>query len=64
VDTTELHAAALEEKVAFIAGPDFMLDGGNSSLRLSFASVHPDQIGEGVARIACALERVRAAAPA
>ena len=49
VDTTELHAAALEEKAAFIAGPDFMLEGGRSSLRLSFASVPPDQIGEGVA---------------
>ena len=38
VDTVELQAAALEEKVAFIAGPDFMLEGGTgSSLRLSFA---------------------------
>jgi 2-aminoadipate transaminase len=64
VDTVELQAAALEEKVAFIAGPDFMLDGGRSSLRLSFASVPPDQIGEGVERIARALDRVRAASPA
>jgi 2-aminoadipate transaminase len=64
VDTTELHAAALEEKVAFIAGRDFMLDGGGSSLRLSFASVPPEQIGEGVARIARSLERIRAASPA
>ena len=47
VDTVELHAAALEEKVAFIAGPDFMLDGGRSSLRLSFAqrSPRPDRRG-------------------
>jgi 2-aminoadipate transaminase len=64
VDTVELLAAALEEKVAFIAGPDFMLEGGNSSLRLSFASVPPEPIGEGVARIARSLERVRAASPA
>jgi DNA-binding transcriptional MocR family regulator len=64
VDTAELHAAALEEKVAFIAGSDFMLEGGRSSLRLSFASVPPDQIDEGVARIARALERVRAGSPA
>jgi DNA-binding transcriptional MocR family regulator len=41
-----------------------MLDGGRSSLRLSFASVPPDEIGEGVARVARALERVRAASPA
>jgi 2-aminoadipate transaminase len=65
VDTVDLQAAALEEKVAFIAGPDFMLEGGgHSSLRLSFASVPPDQIPEGVERIARALERVRAASPA
>ena len=64
VDTTELLAAALEEKVAFVAGPDFMLEGGESSLRLSFASVPPDQIEEGVARMARALERVRTASPA
>jgi 2-aminoadipate transaminase len=64
VDTVELLAAALEEQVAFVAGPDFMLEGGHSSLRLSFASVPPDQIPEGVARISRALERVRAASPA
>jgi DNA-binding transcriptional MocR family regulator len=64
VTTVDVQAAALEEKVAFIAGPDFMLDGGHSSLRLSFASVPPDQIPEGVERIARALERVRAASPA
>ena len=39
VDCAELLAAALEERVAFISGSDFMLDGGRSSLRLSFASV-------------------------
>ena len=64
VDTAELLSAALEEKVAFIAGPDFMLEGGRSSLRLSFASVPADQIAEGVARIARSLERIRAASPA
>ena len=35
-----------------------------SSLRLSFARVPAEQIGEGVERIAAALERVRAASPA
>jgi DNA-binding transcriptional MocR family regulator len=64
VDCADLLSAALEEGVAFIAGCDFMLDGGRSSLRLSFASVPPDQIAEGVARIARALERTRAASPA
>jgi len=63
-DTTELKAAAKEEGVAFIAGPDFMLEGGTNALRLSFAPVPADQVGEGVERIAKALERVRAASPA
>ncbi len=64
VDAVELLAAALEERVAFVAGPDFMLDGGRSSLRLSFASVPPGEIPDGVARISRALDRVRAASPA
>jgi DNA-binding transcriptional MocR family regulator len=41
-----------------------MLEGGESSLRLSFASVPPERIGEGVARLARALDAVRAASPA
>jgi 2-aminoadipate transaminase len=64
VDTVGLLAVAAEEGVAFIAGPDFMLEGGGSSLRLSFASVPPERIGEGVRRLAAALERMRAASPA
>jgi len=58
-DTMALLAEAKGEGVAFVAGPDFMIDGGQSSLRLSFASVPPERIGEGVARIARALERIR-----
>ena len=43
----------------FVAGPDFMLEGGESSLRFSFASVPPEQIAEGVARVARALASTR-----
>ncbi len=64
VDTVALLAAAKEEGVAFVAGPDFMLDGGHSSLRFSFASVPAERIGEGVARIARALAHTRSAAAA
>jgi 2-aminoadipate transaminase len=64
VDTPDLLAAAAEEEVSFIAGPDFMLEGGRDSLRLSFASVPPQRIDEGVARIARALERHRTGAVA
>jgi DNA-binding transcriptional MocR family regulator len=64
IDTVDLLAAAEEERVAFIAGPDFMLDGGRNALRLSFASVPADQMDEGVSRLARALERARTASPA
>ncbi len=63
-DTSALLAEAKGEGVAFVAGPDFMIDGGTNSLRLSFASVPPERIGEGVSRIARALDRIRAGSPA
>jgi len=64
VDTEALLAGSQTEGATFVAGPDFMISGGKSSLRLSFASVPPDQIPEGVARIARALEQLRAGAAA
>jgi 2-aminoadipate transaminase len=60
VDSRALLAEAKEEGVTFVAGPDFMLEGGASSLRLSFAPVPADQVDEGVQRLARALERYRA----
>jgi DNA-binding transcriptional MocR family regulator len=59
-----LLAEAKGEGAAFVAGPDFMIEGGENSLRLSFASVPPERIAEGIARIARALDRVRAGSPA
>jgi 2-aminoadipate transaminase len=64
IDTPKLLGEAKEEGVTFVAGPDFMIEGGDSSLRLSFAPVPADQIPEGIERLARALERVRAASPA
>jgi 2-aminoadipate transaminase len=64
VDSTALLAEAKEEGVTFVAGPDFMLEGGTTSLRLSFAPVPADEIDEGIQRLARALERLRAGAPA
>jgi DNA-binding transcriptional MocR family regulator len=63
-DTVAALQAAAEQGVSFVAGRDFLLEGGGSSLRLSFASVPADQIAEGVERLARALESVRAASPA
>ncbi|MCB0865961.1 MAG: PLP-dependent aminotransferase family protein [Solirubrobacterales bacterium] len=59
-DAVALAAAAKDEGVAFVAGPDFMLEGGTNSLRLSFASVPPEDVPEGISRIAAALEKQRA----
>jgi 2-aminoadipate transaminase len=64
VDSKALLAQAKEEGVTFVAGPDFMIEGGTSSLRLSFAPVPADEVAEGVQRLARALERTRAESPA
>lgn len=63
-NTPAAVAPAKQEGVAFVAGPDFMLDGGEDSLRLSFASVPEDRIEEGVDRLARALHSVRAGSAA
>ena len=62
VDSKALLAEAKLEGVTFVAGPDFMLEGGSSSLRLSFAPVPAADVDEGVQRLARALERLRAGA--
>ena len=59
-DAAALAKLAKDEGAAFVAGPDFMLEGGESSLRLSFASVPPADVPEGIGRIARALEKLRA----
>jgi 2-aminoadipate transaminase len=63
-DTAALLAEAKADGVSFVAGPDFMIEGGENSLRLSFAPVPAQQMSEGVKRIAAALERIRAGSPA
>jgi 2-aminoadipate transaminase len=64
VDSKVLLTQAKEEGVTFVAGPDFMMEGGSSSLRLSFAPVPAGDVSEGVARLARALEKVREGADA
>jgi DNA-binding transcriptional MocR family regulator len=51
-NTVELAAGAKDAGAPFIPGTDFMLEGGENSLRFSFASVPPENMDEGVARIA------------
>jgi 2-aminoadipate transaminase len=53
VDTAALLPAALEAEVAFVSGAAFHCgDAGRNTLRLSFSSSTPDQIAEGVRRLA------------
>src|SRR3954468_15423943 len=62
IDTKALLTEAKDVGVTFVAGPDFMIEGGTSSLRLSFAPVPVDDVAQGVERLARALERARAGA--
>ena len=54
-DTVALAAKAKEAGAPFIPGTDFMLEGGQNSLRFSFASVPPEHMDEGITRIASCL---------
>jgi 2-aminoadipate transaminase len=53
-DVAELEDRARELGVVFVKGSDFLLEGGHSSLRLAYSAVPPDQIDQGVSRIAAA----------
>jgi 2-aminoadipate transaminase len=52
IDTTDLLARALEERVAFVPGRAAYVDGrGGSSMRLNFSGVSEEDIHEGIRRI-------------
>ena len=51
-DVGALFEAAAERGVQFVKGSDFVLDGGESSLRLAYSGVTPEEIEEGVKRLA------------
>jgi 2-aminoadipate transaminase len=55
VDVAELEPAAKERGVVFVKGTDFLLEGGHNTLRLAYSGVTPDQIGEGISRLADAV---------
>ena len=52
VDVAELETAARERGVLFVKGTDFLLEGGRNTLRLAYSGVTPEQIDDGVARLA------------
>ena len=51
-DVGGLFDAAAARGVQFVKGSDFVLDGGGSTLRLAYSGVTPDEIEEGVKRLA------------
>jgi 2-aminoadipate transaminase len=62
-DVDALFKAANERGVAFVKGTDFLMEGGENTLRLAYSGVTADQIDEGIRRLADAY-RSLAAEPA
>ncbi|MFC2079659.1 PLP-dependent aminotransferase family protein [Candidatus Bipolaricaulota bacterium] len=53
IDTEEMLKRAIENKVAYVPGAATFVDGtGHNTMRLSFSSSTPEQIGEGIRRLA------------
>ena len=59
VHVGKLVPQAADLGVAIVAGTDFLLEGGEHSVRLAFSAVTIDEIDEGVRRLAKAIEAVR-----
>ena len=57
-DVAALFDAAAARGVQFVKGTDFVLEGGESSLRLAYSGVTPAQIQAGVKRLAEAYQEV------
>jgi DNA-binding transcriptional MocR family regulator len=53
-DVHVLSDRAAEHGVTFVKGTDFLLEGGENTLRLAYSGVTAEQIGEGVKRLAAA----------
>jgi 2-aminoadipate transaminase len=51
-DVAALFKAAAELDVAFVKGTDFLMEGGENTLRLAYSGVTPEEIDEGIARLA------------
>ena len=62
-DVARLAELAQERGVAFVKGTDFLLEGGESSFRIAYSGVRPEQIDDAVSRLAGAYGEL-AGAPA
>jgi 2-aminoadipate transaminase len=50
-DVEGLFRAAAERGVTFVKGTDFLLEGGENTLRLAYSGVTPEEIDEGIGRL-------------
>ncbi len=64
IDVARLAPAAMARGVAVVKGTDFLIRGGDHSLRLAYSAVTADDVDEGVRRLAAAISDVRAGAAA
>ena len=60
IDVDALFTAAQDRGVVFVKGTDFLLDGGDHSLRLAYSGVSTDEITEGITRLADAYRSLAA----
>jgi 2-aminoadipate transaminase len=58
-DVNTLFKLADELGVAFVKGTDFMTEDGENALRLAYSGVTPEEIDEGIGRLAEALRSLR-----
>jgi 2-aminoadipate transaminase len=61
-DVDALAAAAKERGVIFVKGTDFLIEGGRNTLRLAYSGVGPEEIAEGIGRLAEAYRGISVAA--
>ena len=61
-DVAALETAAKDRGVVFVKGTDFLLEGGENTLRLAYSGVTPEQIDEGITRLADAARALGVAA--
>jgi DNA-binding transcriptional MocR family regulator len=59
-DVDALFTAAATRGVVFVKGSEFVLEGGESSLRLAYSGVTPTEIEEGIKRLADAFAEIEA----
>jgi 2-aminoadipate transaminase len=61
-DGDALFAAAAERGVAIVKGTDFLIEGGENAFRIAYSGVTPEQIEQGVTRLADAVRSLGVAA--